>query len=606
MNAILGFSQIALTRCGDQQDIETYRKINASAKNLLTIINDILDFSKIEAQKLDLVEEKFALEDIASNAFIVASERIEDKKIEMLLDIDPSTPYYLVGDKTRLWQVLKNLLDNSAKYTGSGCVVLRVFPASMDEESADLVFKVTDTGIGMTKQQLDSLFAPFTQFSDSFKYKTSGTGLGMSITKQLIELMGGTIDVKSVLGEGSEVTVSIRFKLDADKTALAEVMRKGSDDARCSVLIADDDPVSCEIMEKLCTAAGFLPVCVNSGKAALERAAQGTREGKPFDIIVLDYILGEDNGIEIGRELMKSRYKSKLLMVSAYVRSIPEDEIREVGFKDVLQKPIVPVSFVRRLRDTVTDGPGAAPKPKGFKNARVLLCEDNIINQEVATQLLEILGISADVADNGAQCLELLQKGSYDLILMDIQMPVMDGKEATRRIRESDEPYKDICILAMTANVMAEQVSEFGELGVDGYIPKPIELEKLQEELARRLPAEKHVAAADFPVEEKGGAGFSIEGVAVDEGLARFGGDEKRYKEALLNFAREGVKFPAPEPGADFERYIHTVSGVAGNLGFTLLAKLAGDVRDGVDGAYDEFKAQKELIRERVQKVLSC
>ncbi|MDR0223088.1 MAG: response regulator [Oscillospiraceae bacterium] len=614
MNAIIGFTQIALTRCRDQQDIETYRKINSSAKNLLTIINDILDFSKIEAQKLDLVEEKFALEDITSNAFMVASERIEDKKIEMLLDIDPRAPYYLVGDKTRLWQVLKNLLDNSAKYTKSGSVVLRIYPANADENNVDMVFKIIDTGIGMTKRQLDKLFVPFTQFSDNFKYKTSGTGLGMSITKQLVELMGGTIKIVSAPDKGSEVTVNIKFAFDEDRSTLLDALRKNPS-AGHTVLIADDDPVSLEIMEKLCLSAGFLPVCVSSGKEALAQASERGKAGRPFDIIILDYLLGEDDGIEIGRELMKNQYKSKLLMVSAYVRKIPEDKIREVGFKDVLQKPIIPGSFVRRLCDTITDNFPDAPKPPLFENASVLLCEDNVINQEVATQLLEILGIKADVAENGAECLEMLQKKSYDLILMDIQMPVMDGKEATRRIRESGESYKDVRILAMTANVMAEQVSEFGELGVDGYVPKPVELERLSGELAKYLSVGAPAADAKPPperggdgVSERGGDGVSIEGVLTGEGLARFGGDAKRYKKSLLSFALEPVGYPAPEKSDGFDRYIHTVKGAAGNLGITRLAELAEDVEDSVKSGddkalfdcYAEFKAQKEIVGERI------
>ncbi len=607
MNAIVGLTQIALARGQDATNTDTYRKIHSSAKNLLTIINDILDFSKIEAQKVELVEEVFNLEDIVANAFMIASERIEDKRVEMLLDIEPTLPVFLYGDKTRLWQILKNILDNSAKYTEDGRVVLKIFEKKREDGKIQISFRITDTGIGMSQEQVDALFVPFQQFSDSYKYKTSGTGLGMSITKQLLDLMDGSLDIESNIGIGTTFTIHLSFGLtDSEDTIMQVVSRR--DLTSQPVLIADDDQFSRNIMQKLLESAGFSVTSVASGEEVLDTVLRHEAQNNPFRLVILDYLLGRDDGIKIGRELAKSSNYTKLLMVSAYVKQIPEAEIRDVGFSDILQKPFIPSSFIQKLCH-VLDEDFSAPNVsrEGFVTSRVLLCEDNSINQEVALEMLKLLGIQADVASNGLECLELLEKAEYDLILMDILMPVMDGMEATLKIRNSDKPYKDINILAMTANVMLEQIDEFMAIGMNGYIPKPIDLDVLYSELAKVLSISGPIEGDTAPhlLSE---SHLAIEGIHIKDGLARFGGNEERYKKSLLSFANSYSHLDEPQMSEGFRRYIHTLKGVMGNLGMYGLAETAKMVEKQLMAEspdftiYDAFKTAVQEIIQNIQK----
>ncbi len=615
MNAIIGFAQIALMRQQDAQNADSYKKILSSSKNLLTIINDILDFSKIEAQKIDITEDVFVLEDIVANAFMVASGRIEDKHIEMLLNIQPELPIKLVGDKTRLWQILKNLLDNSAKYTQKGNVILDVSLHHEDltdegEEKIFIKFCVSDTGIGMSSQQISQLFTPFNQFSDDLKYKTTGTGLGMSITKELVDLMGGDIKVESIEGVGTKISVVIGFKRSQDETTLKGLVSQNIPDGH-PILIADDDKISCEIMQRILEAAGFPVVCANSGAEALAQVKMHEEAGNPFKIIILDYVLGDDNGIEVGRRITQEGCSSKLLIVSAYVKKIPDKQLREVGFKDVMQKPLVPSAFVQRICDTLDEGSymGAVTR-ETFVNTNILLCEDNPLNQEVACEMLKQFGITPDVAADGKECLEMLEKKNYDLILMDIMMPVMDGKEATRRIRNSDKPYKDICILAMTANVMLEQVDEFRNIGMNGHIAKPVEFDTLNEILVRNLPASKRSSFADKMkkriAENTITVDFAIDGIAVQEGVARFGGKAERYKEVLLQFADTEAEYQKPEDTEEFHRYVHTIKGSSANLGMKELSASAKELEDdylqkrSMAESFGRFEKKMKQTKDRI------
>ncbi len=610
MNAIIGFAQIALLREQDPQNIDSYKKILSSSKNLLTIINDILDFSKIEAQKIDITEDIFVLEDVVANAFMVASDRIEDKHIEMLLNMQPELPIKLIGDKTRLWQILKNLLDNSAKYTQKGNVILDVSLHHEEDEKIFITFCVSDTGIGMSPQQISQLFIPFNQFSDDMKYKSTGTGLGMSITKELVDLMEGEIKVESIEGIGSKISVIIGFKRSKDNMTLKGLVSQNIPDGH-SILIADDDEISCEIMRRILEAAGFPVVCVHTGAEALALVKEHEAAGNPFKIIILDYVLGDDNGIEIGRRITQEGCTSKLLIVSAYVKRIPDKQVQEVGFKDVMQKPLVPSAFVQRICDTLEEGAYLGGLiGETFVNTSILLCEDNPLNQEVACEMLKQFGITPDVAADGEECLEMLEKKSYDLILMDIMMPVMDGKEATRRIRRSNKPYKNICILAMTANVMLEQVDEFLNIGMNGHIAKPVELDTLNAALVKNLPASKRSSFAEKikkkMTETAVTVDFAIEGIAVQEGAARFGGKVDRYKEVLLKFANTEAEYQKPEDTEEFHRYVHTIKGSSANLGMKDLSARARELEEdyllkrSMTKSFEHFAVELKQIKERI------
>ncbi len=499
MNAIIGLSQVALLKNQNDENIDLYKKINLSAKNLLSIINDILDFSKIEAEKLDLIDEEFCLEDVVSNSFMMASERIESKKIEMLLNISPNVPCFLYGDRTRLWQILKNLLDNSAKYTNEGRIVLDI---SVNEQKTDLEkvtlrFVVTDTGIGMSEEQVSMLFTPFTQFHNNvFKNKKMGTGLGMSITKQLVELQNGTIDLTSAKDKGTTVTVEIAYKwsdIGTTTQMMIEDMLSKHKALLSPVLLVDDDEYCLKIMSGMLAASGIESVCVTNSKDALQKVTEAKNQ-KPFHMIIVDYMLGHENGLELGRKIKEITQNVKLLMVTAYAKQfISSEHIHEAGFVDVIEKPFIVSSFIKKL----CDSSGVSIKKEqdsypSFKNARVLLCEDNIINQQVVLSMLEVFEIEAEVANNGKEAIELLNKQPFDLVFMDIIMPVMDGHEAVIAIRNSNESYKNVSIVALTANVMADEVARCLDEGMNGHIEKPIQFEVLQEYLVKFLGSITH------------------------------------------------------------------------------------------------------------------
>lgn len=585
MNAIIGLSQLALMREQTQENYETYKKINISSKNLLTIINDILDFSKIEAEKLELYEDDFCLEEIVSNALLVSSERIEDKPIEMLFDIDYNVPSYLYGDKTRLWQVLKNILDNAAKYTEVGRIVLSINRLEDEDKGIDdkvtwLSFRVQDTGTGMSKEQLEHFWSPFEQFHVAKYNKNIGTGLGTAITKQLITLMGGDITVDSILGEGTILNFKLPFrKTKEHSTVLDEVSKYRIVASR--ILLVDDDSVALEIMSRILQMVGGEPVCASSGAEALRLVEQQAEVSKPFDLIVLDYRLGDLTGIELAQQLKQYTANTKLLMVSAYTKHLIHDDIVRAGFNDIIEKPFVPSTFIQCLCNSMYKEKTMQNFNK-FPGARVLICEDVSYNQEVAVEMLKVFGVSSVVAENGAIGLRYLEKDSFDMVLMDIMMPVMDGIQATAAIREKGN---QIPIIAMTANVMKEEIDLCYQVGMNGHLNKPIDIDRLYEILNQYMQkfakAQSPAASDNKKDTQKERKAGSVEeeiicGIDHLSGISRFAGRRELYYRSLFKFVRE-----LPEENMPFSyyqsvdtmdearRYIHTLKGVAGNLGMT-------------------------------------
>ncbi len=580
MNAIIGLSQLAIMKQQTKENLDVYKKINLSAKNLLSIINDILDFSKIEAEKIDLIEDEFCIEEVISNAFMVASERLEDKKIEMMLDISPDVPYYLYGDKTRLWQVLKNLLDNSAKYTAAGTIVLSVTrPEAIVDGCTTLHFDVKDTGLGMSPEQLEKLFAPFEQFHNHAKNRTTGTGLGMSITKQLVELMSGTISVDSTEGVGTSTYVTIPFKVTENTTTLKETM--SCDDLKnCQVLIVDDEPTSLEIMTQLLSTMNITPVCLSSPDLVYDTVLAHEESGNPFQIIILDYLLGTENGIQVAKQIKDiTKNKIKLLMVTAYSKNVLESDLKEAGFTDMIEKPFIPSSFMQKLTTTIADDENFEHSFSSFPNAKILVCEDNFLNQEVVKGMLEVFDIVPTIANHGQEALDLLEKEQFDLIFMDIIMPVMDGHETAVAIRSSDKPYKDTPIVAMTANVMQDEINRCIAEGMNAHLGKPLDLDQLQQQLCKFLVpgvSQPHTIAEAVPAPVDVVPEASV--IDIKTGISRFAGKKDKYIRALSMFAKElaveTISFDkafSPENAKTSEHEIHTLKGVSGNLGLDKL-----------------------------------
>ncbi len=491
MNAITGLSQLALMRPQTSENSDLFSKINMSSKNLLSIINDILDFSKIEAEKLDIIEEPFELEDCITNAFLVASERAEDKSVEILLDVKPDVPCYLIGDKTRLWQILKNLLDNAVKYTHVGRIFLEINVAQLSQESISLAFHVRDTGIGMTKEQLTRLFLPFEQFTRDNSRK-AGTGLGMSITQQLVTLMQGQITVDSEIGKGTEFIVTLPFALQSNRISLLAHAQKvvGDQSAKLgTVLLVDDDSHALALMQSLLNVAGIQSECAQTTAEAQAKATEHQEAGNPYSMILIDFDIGADSGVTLATQLPKEAAQTKLLLATPFKRRLVLPATLEAaGIQDIIEKPFVPSVFLKQVCHVIPELDGMRDREVlSFAEARVLLCEDNFINQMVASGMLETFDIVPTIAENGQECIKLLDEQPFDIIFMDIIMPIMDGHEATRCIRESNKPYRNIPIVAMTANVMQDEVDRCAAEGMNGHIEKPIDIDRIKSVLLEFL-----------------------------------------------------------------------------------------------------------------------
>lgn len=486
MNAIIGLSQLALMQGKPEEAADFFKKINDSANNLLSIINDILDFSKIEAEKMDFIEEPFCLEDTISNVFLVATERVEHKHVEVLLDMQPDVPTDLVGDKTRLWQVLKNIIDNAVKYTPEGHVMVEVQVESETTENITLRFNVRDTGVGMSPQQLNRLFTPFEQFHRDVS-KKAGTGLGLAITHRLVKMMGGTITAKSEQGVGTEFSILIPFARAENHTTLLETLIAEVGDvsqAIGTILLVDDDECSLRIMSTILGNVGIQSVSTQDAASAMLLIKEREKQGKPFSVVIVDYMLGGDGeatGLDFARELGETTNNTRLLMVTAYLRRyITEEAIYEAGIRDIIEKPYIVSTFLKKICNIlpeVSSKAGQQEERQSFSQARVLMCEDNELNQMIAQGVLEMYGIHPDIASNGKEGLALLEANPYDLVLMDVIMPVMDGLEATVAIRKSDKPYRDVPIVALTANVMTDDIEKYKSLGMNDHLEKPINVE---------------------------------------------------------------------------------------------------------------------------------
>ncbi len=591
MNAIIGLSDVELLKEHDRKVYETFKKINISAKVLLSIVNDILDFSKMEAHKLDIIEEEFKLEEAISGALLMATQRLTKKRVEILLKMEKGLPEVVFNDKTRLWQVLKNILDNSAKFTDEGRIILSVSLSDEykpeDKKIVWIKFEIADTGYGMSEDQLKRLFIPFEQFNQS-STRAAGTGLGMSITKQLTELMGGRIYVESKLNMGTKTTIILPFKvIKNSKTIEESIDVSGLVDKR--ILIADDDVYACEIMKELLDSINIKSEYVNKGSDVLAKVEEAFEKKQSYDVIILDYLMDDMTGIEVAKKLKDyNEINPKLLMVTAYTRHLIDEDIdiKEVGFVDLIDKPFIPSEFVKKICASL----GIVNDNKKeilnaiFPEAKVLLAEDNVVNQEVAKGILSIYGINPKIANNGLEALEMLEVEEFDLVLMDILMPKMDGHTAAVEIRKSDKPFKNIPIVAMTANAMKDEIEKCREEGMNGHISKPVEFEKLYAELIKYLP--HRMVIQEEALDEKSSDSFdelSLEEVNFFEGVARFGGNKEKYISTLLKFAKGLNENPLmPFEKAILEenfdttkRLVHTLKGSAGNLSISTIYKSA-------------------------------
>ena len=495
MNAIVGFTALAMTHIGHRDQVEEYlKKIMTSGSHLLSLINDVLDMSRIESGKMHLDEQECSLPDILHGLRNIVQADIRAKQLEFYIDAVDVIHEEIYCDKLRLNQVLLNLLGNSIKYTGpGGLVTMRIRETPMAPAGyANFDFAIKDTGIGMSEEFVRRIFEPFERERNSTISKIQGTGLGMAITKNIVDMMNGSIRVKSEQGVGSEFIVSLTFRLQNAKKEVQDIPELKN----CRALVVDDDFNTCDSVSYMLQQIGMRAEWTMSGKEAVLRTHQASMRGDGYSVYIIDLLLPDLNGIEITRRIRKEMGEDvPIIVLTAYDWADIEDEALEAGVTAFCSKPL----FMSELRSCLhsaihTEEKEAADAARdSFRHhrGRILLAEDNELNQEIATAILGEAGFTIDVAENGQLAVDMLQKsepGFYQLVLMDVQMPVMNGYEAATRIRQmEDKAISSIPILAMTANAFEEDKKEALKCGMNGHIAKPIDVNSLLETLDRML-----------------------------------------------------------------------------------------------------------------------
>ena len=600
MNAILGMAYLALRTDLTARQHDYVNKIHNAARSLLGIINDILDFSKVEAGKLELEQGRFRVEDVAGNSLSLLRQRAHEKDVELLFDVaDPrllGEGGALMGDALRLGQVLTNLLSNAVKFTHSGSVKLTIAVEDRDAVTETLRFTVRDTGIGMTDEEIGRLFQEFTQADGSTTRKYGGTGLGLTISKKIVELMGGRIWVESTPGEGSRFIFTARFSLTKPPATPSPPLPR-ADSIR--VLVVDDQADARLALTDLLSALGIGAAfpdgidCADDGDTALAMIERADQDGRPYDLLLIDWVMPRLNGEGVLTAL-KTRAGARTpvpVIVSAYDSEVMHSKAEALGGRHFLPKPVLPES----LRDLFKwlAGHEAANLPFEAQAAptadlgklRVLLVEDNPLNQQLAVELLESRRVSVDVANNGQEAIARINAyppAYYSVVLMDLQMPVMDGYEATRLLR-LDSRYVNLPIVAMTAHAMADERERCQVLGMNGHVSKPIDPEILYATLAEFNIAGHGTRPG--PMTSTGmlaapAAGTEVPdlpeivGLDVRMGLRHAGGKVSFYSQLLERFARDSAQFArtvesmlAAGHWEDAAREAHTLKGLAGSLG---------------------------------------
>ena len=496
MNAIIGFTTLAVSNIDDKKRVRDYLgKILSSSNHLLSLINDILDMSRIESGKIHLEETEVSLSDVLHDLKTIISGQIHAKQLELYMDAMDVTNEDVYCDKTRLNQVLLNLLSNAVKFTPAGGTVsvrIRQYPGTV-KGSELYEIRVKDNGIGMSQEFVQKIFSPFERERTSTVSRIQGTGLGMAITKNIVNMMGGTIEVLTEQGKGTEFIVRLPFRIQSKHQRIEKIAELEG----LKALVVDDDFNTCDSVTKMLVKVGMRSEWTLSGKEAVLRARQSMEMGDVFHAYIIDWRLPDMNGIEVTRQIRSLGDETPIIILTAYDWSDIEVEARAAGVTAFCAKPM----FMSDIRDTLMTAIGqkqaeaeTAILPAAgsdFRGKCILLVEDNELNSEIAVEILNEYGFLVDTAENGAEAVEKVKNskpGNYDLVLMDVQMPVMNGYEATKQIRALDNPaLAGITILAMTANAFDEDKKKALECGMDGFLSKPIVIEELISILQKNL-----------------------------------------------------------------------------------------------------------------------
>jgi len=594
MNAVIGLSHLALKTDLNAKQRDYVQKIHTAGTALLGIINDILDFSKIEADKLTLEKTEFDLEEVMAGVSTVIGQKVFDKGLELLFDVTPDVPRRLVGDPLRVGQILTNLVNNSVKFTEKGEVHVKVSVAERYGDRTKLEFSVHDTGIGMTPEQSARMFQPFSQADGSTTRKYGGTGLGLTICKRLVEMMGGSIWVKSTAGVGSTFTFNAWFALGraAEKRRVVPDSLNGA-----RVLVVDDNPGAREVLADQLSALPFTVDQVASGQEAVAAVRQSAASS-PYRIVFMDWKMPGMSGTEAARAIKGGGASvPAVIMVTAFGREDVRQEAEAAQLDGFLVKPVSASTLVDAIVQVFAPQEMAgqvvasgSERRYALDGMKVLLAEDNEINQQIAVELLEAVGVSVETADNGRHAVDRVKSGAkYDAVLMDLQMPELDGLSATREIR-GETRFKDLPIIAMTAHAMVEERDRCFAAGMNDHVTKPIEPEVLYQALARWFKGAEATAAPARQATRPAEAGLpELPGVDVASGLKRVAGNEALYRSLLEKFVEGQAGAPdairaalgAGNHGLA-ERLAHTLKGVSGNIGAKAVQDAAGEVERAI------------------------
>ena len=620
MNAIIGMSHLALQTSLTPKQANYLNKIAGAAQSLLRIINDILDFSKIEAGKMTIEKVTFSFQEMLDTLTAMVGAKIEEKGLELAFRVDPAIPLLLVGDALRLGQVLLNLISNAVKFTSQGEIILSIRILEWESPRMQLEFSVADTGVGMTTEQRTRMFQPFSQADSSTTRKYGGTGLGLVICQQLVNMMEGTISLESEFGRGS----TFKFTVWLEESEIEQTSLKTPTLSlrNLKVLVVDDNTAAREIFQEMLEKFGCHVTLAASGEECIFELEESYANNAPFQLLLLDWKMKGMDGIEVSQKIRSDpRFDELLNIVMATVYS--RDELIRatsgLNINGILTKPVTPSTLLETLFNSL--GRGLVERqPKlmladanmdvaDYTGVRLLLVEDNELNQEVALELLGNSGFELTLAVNGQDALDKLHEKEFDLVLMDIQMPIMDGYEATRAIRKL-EKFKELIVIAMTANAMKGDLERCQAAGMNDHIAKPIDVREMYKTLEKwvkpvGIKTVTHEAShdADWPPDMRG----------IDSKLAirRIGGDAKLYQKLINDFVTSQKEFAsqfdtawANSDDLQCTRLSHTLKGLAGTIGAFDLQSLASNLEEFCRTKSVEVMTTRTVVATNLQAVI--
>jgi two-component system sensor histidine kinase/response regulator len=599
LNAIIGMSHLALQTSLTPKQRDYLDTIHSSAHTLLEVINDILDFSKIEAGKMDLELVDFVLDDILTNLANLFNLTAQQKGIELLFQYQADVPQKLRGDPLRLGQILSNLVNNAIKFTDQGEIVVKIAPLSQDKEELTLQFSVSDTGIGISKEQQNKLFHAFSQVDASTTRKYGGSGLGLAICERLVKLMGGRIWVESEAGVGS--TFFFTVVLGSNQSKLESKPNSLINRENIRVLVIDHNPMAAGILTDMLKSIGFAATAAVSKDQGLAYLKDRAHD---LDIVLLDQkIMSMDVLGKSTINFEEIKHRPRFIITRTYILSEQLDDGGILGQFKSLTKPITQSQLLNAIMEVLDEGrekslaftqhscePLLAEQLADVRGAKILLVDDNEINQQVGQEILQQMGFQVDIASNGLEALQALEQAEYQLVFMDVQMPVMDGYEATRIIRKNPG-WSHLPVIAITAHTLSADREKSLQAGMNDQVNKPINTDELIRVLAKYIKNIRNISSDTselLPSPASNGRELprpKLPGIAYAEGLARVGGNRKLYTKLLLQFAASNSDTPNKLRNAlgrgDFQeasRLIHTVKGVAANIGANDLAAAAAQL----------------------------